>query len=156
MKRRKKGERNFRFFWEDDSWDEMDEFGSRIENMMREMMRTVPSVSVSVGNTFPVDVKDEGDKLKVFADLPGFSKKDISVEVTEKSIKIEAKRSKEKIQHEESFFRRERAGNVVRRAFTLPCRVDPDRVRAKFDDGVLQIELPKVESKKEKKRVDIQ
>ena len=149
-----KKDKRFTFFWEKEPMEEMEEMRSEIRRMFEDFWKgsPIPSIRVSVGETFPVDVKDEGDKLRIIADLPGFEKKDINLEVSEDTVEISAKRARERQEAGETFFRKERVSGAVRRSFSLPCKVDPDRAKASFKDGVLEVELPKIEVKKEKKR----
>lgn len=154
-----KKDKKFSFFWEKEPADEMEEMRTEIRRMIKDFWKgtPIPSVRVSVGKTFPIDISDEDDKLVLTADLPGFNKKDLSLEVTEDSVNMSGKKTKEKESKGKDFYKRERIGGSVRRSFTLPCKIDPDKTKAKFEDGVLRVELPKKEpSKKEKKKkVDV-
>ena len=93
---------------------------------------------------FKTDVTDEGDHYLLEADLPGFDKKDIQLDVNgdtmtvhaERRSKIEEKDKKDKI------VRIERSYGAYSRSFNI-SGVDADGIKAKYDNGVLKLTLPK-------------
>jgi HSP20 family protein len=68
---------------------------------------------------------------------------------------IRAEVRAEREEHKGEMLRQERITGVFQRAFTLPTEIDPNRVEARMDNGILVVSLPKAESTKPK-RVDIQ
>ena len=52
---------------------------------------------------------------------------------------------------EENYYRKERAFGKFHRSFNVPADIDPDKIKAEFKDGVLNVEIPKPEEKKPKK-----
>ncbi|KAI8053732.1 HSP20-like chaperone [Syncephalis plumigaleata] len=90
-----------------------------------------------------VDVCDENDRMIVHADLPGVKKNDIKIEMKDECIQIsgetkhQAQYNRENIQHSER-----RYGKFVR-SIPLPNSVDASQAKAKFEDGVLCVEMPK-------------
>ena len=95
-----------------------------------------------------VDVTEVPDCYKVSADIPGVNKDDINVSIDGNLVTIEAeiKRSKESTDKAGKVLRSERYSGLMSRAFTLTQDVDETRASAKYEDGVLTIELPKKES----------
>ena len=95
-----------------------------------------------------VDVTESGEAYKVTADLPGVSKDDINVSIDGNMVTIEAemKRSKETTDKSGKVLRSERYSGLMSRAFTLTQDVDDTKASAKYEDGVLTLELPKKES----------
>ena len=95
-----------------------------------------------------VDVTESGESYKVTADLPGVSKDDINVSIDGNMVTIEAemKRSKETTDKSGKVLRSERYSGLMSRAFTLTQDVDDTKASAKYEDGVLTLELPKKES----------
>jgi len=91
-----------------------------------------------------MDVK-EGDKdYTVHAELPGVSKEDIHVTIEGNSVVISAEVKKTSEQKEgEKMLRRERYYGKTYRSFALGQEVDESNARAKFDNGVLELVLPK-------------
>ena len=95
-----------------------------------------------------VDVTEAGDSYKVSADLPGVNKEDINVSIDGNLVTIEAemKRSKETTDKSGKVLRSERYSGLMSRAFTLTQDVDDTKATARYEDGVLTLELPKKES----------
>ncbi len=95
-----------------------------------------------------VDVTEATDCYKVSADLPGVNKDDINVSIDGNLVTIEAeiKRNKESTDKSGKVLRSERYSGLMSRAFTLTQDIDEARATAKYEDGVLTLELPKKES----------
>ena len=95
---------------------------------------------------FKTDIKDEGDRYLLDADLPGCEKKDIRLELNGDLLTICAERHSE---HEEkdkkqNYLRCERSYGSYRRDFDVSA-VDTEKIKAKYDNGVLHLTLPKKE-----------
>lgn len=97
-----------------------------------------------------VEVFDRGDKLVVRAEIPGVSKEDVNVDVTDNTLTIEGERRQETEDRGEGYYRSERSYGRFFRSIPLPEGVDRDKVEAKFKDGVLEVTLPA--PKRERKR----
>lgn len=101
-----------------------------------------------------VDIRETDDAYLVHAELPGLTKDDIQITLENNILKLTGERRFEKDVNEEQFHRIERAYGTFTRAFSLPSRVNGDKVKANFKDGVLTITVPKVEEAKPRK-IDI-
>ena len=91
-----------------------------------------------------VDVKDEGDKFVLEADVPGMKKDDLKVEVNDGVLTISAnydERSEQKDEESKYVYRERRCGSMSR-AFNVEG-IREDGITARFQDGVLTLELPK-------------
>ena len=106
---------------------------------------------VPYGRRFPAtkaygtDIRDEGDKYVLEADLPGFNKEDIKVDVSEGVMTVSAERKHECENKDEEgrYVCRERSFGSYKRAYDL-SGIDADAISAKYADGVLTLELPKI------------
>lgn len=98
-------------------------------------------------NGFRADIKDKGDKFVLEAELPGFSKEDIQVDVDENTLVISAQRSEEKEDSDKdgSYLRRERSYGSFRRSFDV-SNIRTEEIKAAYQNGVLSLELPKKDS----------
>jgi len=94
-------------------------------------------------DSFPVDLSETNGELILNADLPGFEKGDLKINVTDDSIEILAQRKEEKKEVTKTTYRRERAMGALRRSMTLPVTVDPENVAAEFKNGVLTVIMKK-------------
>ena len=99
-----------------------------------------------------VDIVEEKDKYLVKADLPGLKQEDIKVEVDDGVLKISGERKYEKKEEdkEKKYHYYERSYGAFERRFVLPSDVDTEKIDAKYENGVLEIVIPKTESKKPK------
>ena len=99
----------------------------------------------------PVDIYETDEALVMKAELPGFSKDDISIEMKENTLVIKGERKREDEVKEGSYHRSERVYGAFQRSFLLPTTVDQDKVRAAYKDGVLELRLPKVQAAQPKR-----
>jgi HSP20 family protein len=93
-----------------------------------------------------VDIFEEGNDVVVKAELPGMSKDDIDVNISDDVITISGeKKSEEKIEKKD-YFRLERSHGSFSRSLTLPTEIQTDKAKASFNDGVLEVRIPKSEA----------
>ena len=103
-----------------------------------------------------VDIYENNDSVVVKAELPGVERDQISVEVKDGILTLRGERKFEKEVKEESYHRIERSYGNFQRSFSLPVSVEPDKVTARFKDGVLEVILPKKEQARTKQiQVDV-
>jgi HSP20 family protein len=95
-----------------------------------------------------VDIYESDEALVVKAELPGFSKEDIAVELKDNTLMLRGERKREAEMQEGNYHRMERSYGVFQRSFVLPTTVDQQQVKATYKDGVLELTLPKVEAAK--------
>lgn len=143
-------------------WDPLREFSSLPERMERLFsdMRTRPAWAeeeMTQGSWIPpVDIYETADAIVLKAELPGITKEDINLEVKDNTLMLRGEKKFEKNVKEESDYRVERFYGMFQRAFLLPSTVQPEKVKAKFRNGVLEIYLPKAEGAKPKQiKVDV-
>ena len=87
-----------------------------------------------------VDIRDEGDKFVLEADLPGFAPGDVEIVAAPERLTLKGKR---KAANDKSALHRERNDYAFERRFELPRGIDLEAVEAKLDNGVLTVTLPK-------------
>jgi HSP20 family protein len=94
--------------------------------------------------TIKMDVKEEGDNYLVHAELPGVKKEDIHVVVDGNQVSISAEVKQEKeVKEGERILRSERYFGKVSRSFQLGQEIDDSKASARFNEGVLELTLPK-------------
>jgi HSP20 family protein len=93
---------------------------------------------------FKTDITDEGDHFLLEADMPGFDKKDIHLDVNGDTLTIHAERKAEQEEKDDknNYVRCERSFGSYSRQFDL-SGVDADHMKATYDNGVLKLEMPK-------------
>ena len=98
-----------------------------------------------------MDLAETDDHFVLRADLPGLSEQDVSIELEDNVLTVSGERKTEHEERQEGYVRVERAFGTFRRSLTLPEGVDPDAVEASFDNGVLEVRIPKPEERKPRK-----
>jgi HSP20 family protein len=95
-----------------------------------------------------IDVMEKDKEIIAIAEMPGLEKKDIKINVTEDMLEISAETKQEEKKEEKGYVYRERRSGSYYRAISLPSPVDPDNSKATYENGVLEIKMPKTEVKK--------
>jgi HSP20 family protein len=104
---------------------------------------------------FPgVNIWQGTDSTAVTAELPGVEPADIDIQVKDDLLTISGERKPPQMEGEAAWHRRERGFGRFSRVIRLPYRVDAEKVEARFEDGVLQVELHRPEADKPR-RIDI-
>jgi HSP20 family protein len=97
-----------------------------------------------------VDIFEEGDDIVVKTELPGMTKDDIEVNLSENTITLSGEKKKEEKVEKKNYYRLERSYGSFRRSFELPTEVQAEKAKASFKNGVLEIRIPKTEEAKKK------
>ncbi|MFO7887872.1 MAG: Hsp20/alpha crystallin family protein [Eubacteriales bacterium] len=129
---------------EDDFYSIIDNFFNQDFSPMRDLER----------DTFKVDIKDEGDKYIVEAELPGIKKEEVLVDYDDGKLTIGVERKEEVNEENDNYIHRERRMASMQRCAYLND-VDIEKIDAKLEDGLLSVTAPKIEGKENKKRIDI-
>ena len=118
------------------------------------LTRSLPTTeSLGLGIWAPdVEVFERQGELVVRADLPGLTRDDVKLDVTEKAITIDGERRQEHEETEEGYYRSERSYGRFTRRIPLPDNVDIDTANAQFRDGVLEVTFAAPERKGLKSR----
>ena len=98
-----------------------------------------------------VDIFEEGGEMVVKAELPGITKENLHVTITENTLTITGEKKQEEKVEKKDYHRLERSYGSFTRTFRLPDNVTGDKAKASFKDGVLEVRVPKTKESKEKK-----
>jgi HSP20 family protein len=90
-----------------------------------------------------MDLVETGEHFVLKADLPGLTEADVNIEVENNVLTVSGERKTESEEKHEGFYRLERATGAFSRSLTLPEGIDADAVKATFDNGVLEVRIPK-------------
>ncbi|MDM8551880.1 Hsp20/alpha crystallin family protein [Desulfobacterales bacterium HSG2] len=103
------------------------------------------------------DIYETDEGIVIKAELPGVGKEDVSVEIKDNILTLKGERSVDEEISGEKYYRKERCFGTFHRSFTMRDIVDPDKIKAKFKDGVLEVLVPKPEEDKPRQiRVNIE
>src|SRR5262249_46759921 len=103
-----------------------------------------------------VDIFERDNKLVIRADLPGLTKDDVKVDVTEDAVVMEGERKYEHEEREEGVYRSERGYGHFHRRIPLPEGVKTDTATATFKNGVLEVTMEAPQASKNRRRIQIQ
>ena len=118
-----------------------------LRRMQTDMNRLFDGYATTSGAGFPaVNVYAKDDALLVTAELPGLTDGAIDITVRDDTLTLEGELTVEN--DNAGWHRRERGRGRFTRGVELPFRVDPDHVKASFEDGVLEIEMQRPEADK--------
>ena len=98
-----------------------------------------------------LDVWETPSEVVYAFDLPGIPEESISIEVKEDTLTVSAEREKTDETSEDGFYRFERRYGSFARAVGLPQGVDQDQIAARYENGVLEIRVPKPEEQQPRK-----
>ena len=114
-----------------------------IEQMFDRMTRGFESIEGGLSESVAVDVAETDDEYVVVADLPGFDREDIDVELAGETLTVSAAADGNDEDDDRRYLRRERPRGPVSRSVRLPETVDPEATDAAHEAGVLTVTLPK-------------
>lgn len=104
---------------------------------------------------FKTDIKEADKEYVVEAELPGYAKEEIAVEYNDGELTISAGKDESSEEKKDNYLRKERRVGRVARTFVFE-NVNGDGIKAEFKDGVLKLEVPKLETVETKaKKIDI-
>lgn len=98
---------------------------------------------------FPrVDIVDRDDDILLRAAIPGVRRQDLEISVTENTITLKGSAGREEEEEKGSYYRHEILHGAFVRTVSLPSDIDTDKTQAKFNEGILEITMPKVSKAK--------
>jgi HSP20 family protein len=103
------------------------------------------------------NIKETEKEYQIDLVAPGFKKEEFTIDLEDELLTISAEKKEEKSTEKERYTRKEYSYNSFSRAFSMPKNTNPEKLEARYEDGVLKINLPKLaETKaKPKKKVSI-
>ena len=136
-------------------WEPFRELSSLQTEMNRLFNTAFESPTVGNGGarrwTPAMDVLETDEHFVLRADLPGMSEADVNIELEDNVLTVSGERKAEHEEKREGFYRVERAFGSFSRSLTLPKGIDGDAVTAGFENGVLEVRVPKPEQRKPRK-----
>lgn len=106
-----------------------------------------------------LDLEENENELKAYFEIPGVDKDDIQLNITDNNIEVKVEKHSEMKFADENkgFFKSERAYSGFYRSMSLPTKVIPDKARASYKNGILEVIMPKAKlGKSNGKRIQIE
>jgi HSP20 family protein len=123
-----------------------------LRRMQTEMSRLFSGYGTTTARDFPpINIGLGENSVVVTAELPGVTRDDVTISLQEDVLTLEGKREPKVQEDNVNWQRRERAYGTFSRAVQLPFRVDADKVQAHFNNGILEVELQRLEADRPKK-----
>ncbi|MDH5364624.1 MAG: Hsp20/alpha crystallin family protein [Dehalococcoidia bacterium] len=139
-------------------WDELREMERRMEETMRYPLTLIrrPLIwwrvpAAELGWTPGVELYEKDDKFVVRAELPGMKKEEFDISVLGNTLTIKGERKAESEVKDEDYYRCELCYGKFSRSVALPAAVEAKKVEANYENGILEVTLPKAEEAKPKK-----
>ncbi len=109
-------------------------------------------MTIETGGFNPrIDILEEENNIIVHAEIPGIDKTDIKISMNEdRMLTIKGEKKRREKEEGKQFIRSERSFGSFSRSFILPENIDPSKIAAKFNNGVVEITIPKKEPEQPK------
>lgn len=137
-------------------------FSRTIDGMMKELFNEFPAavnktVREDVLNFPPVNIIEKTDKYLLSVAAPGFEKADFNIKLDANTLTISTEKKEITTEENDKLIRKEFGFKAFRRSFTIDEKIDAANITARYENGILAIELPKKEAAKaETKEISIQ
>lgn len=112
-----------------------------------------PTFSRNAGNLPAVNIREDEKAFYLELAVPGMNKKDFRIEVKDDVLTISSEHKEEKQEESEGYRRKEFSYSSFCRSFYLPEDVNSEKIGAAYRDGILNVEIPKLEEEKKKEKI---
>ncbi len=127
-----------------------------LENQIQKMFGDFPFSRKTTGSFLPaIDMHEDEKNLYITAELPGIEKKEVKISLHNDVLTISGERKREEKKESENFYHLEMCYGSFNRSVNLPVDVDNDKIDATFKNGILKIQLPKINPKDISKTIEI-
>ena len=137
----------------------MESLQKEMSNLFGSALSGTPTADMTLlsGQWAPsIDIFDSKDNLMVRVDLPGIEKDAVDISIQDNTLTIKGEKKRSSDVKEENCYRSERSLGNFNRVLSLPTEVDTSKANAHFNDGVLELVLPKKEEVKPKQiKIDV-
>ncbi|HET7657281.1 MAG TPA: Hsp20/alpha crystallin family protein [Bacillales bacterium] len=137
--------------------DKFPKFDKKALNDWMETLFRDPMQRLLESRSFRVDMIETDSHFIVEAELPGFNRDQIDIEILDSALKITASHNEvsEEANDNKHYYRKERSYGRIERVVPLPFRVNPKQTTANYEKGILQIAIPKGDQDRESRTIRI-
>jgi HSP20 family protein len=122
------------------SWSVLSDFDNIVDRIFDSYQ---PYQNESFNSQMPIELTENGDNFELKAMLPGLKKEDVNIEVSEDSVAISGEYKKDEKKDDNFIHASEFFTGKFSRSITLPQKIDHQKAKADYKDGILSIILPK-------------
>lgn len=131
------------FFAVSNPFDEINAMRREMEDIFKRSQR----VFTQQGRNFPlINIYNQPEEIRVVAEVPGVAKEDLDISFNQGELKIRGQRKPLELPEKSVQLRAERQTGSFEKTLRIPFDVNPDKLHAELQNGILQIGLPKAES----------
>jgi HSP20 family protein len=124
---------------------------SWIDEFFNRELPSAFSQNFNSGMSLPkVNIRETADEYFVEMAVPGMKKSDFKIELNNQNLLISTEKKEEKEETGDNYTRREFGYSSFQRSFSLPESIDEEKIKANYNDGILNVHLPKREEAKQK------
>jgi HSP20 family protein len=135
-------------------WDPFTDLRSAMDRLFEEGFsrpwRLLGADQAPAEFAFPVEVSETDSAVDVKASLPGVKPEEVEISIQNDVLSIRAEHKEESEEQKRDYYRREIRYGAFHRALALPSGVDADEAEARFDNGILNLHLPKAQAARPK------
>jgi HSP20 family protein len=129
----------------------------KIDNIFKVMDRDLLGGSICgnqpISYFMDIDLIDNITEYIIHVDLPGINKEDIEIEITDQNLSISVERINNNIENDTKYIKKERYYGKFSRQIEIPGDIDSDSIVAKYENGILNITIQKLENIKINKKI---
>jgi HSP20 family protein len=124
---------------------EMDRLRRDMDHLFKRFRRDfgVPRFLVETAEFISLDLAETERMITLRAEMPGIKPEDMQISVTDDSLTIRGEKREDTLEKGENYERTTRKSQSFSKTITLPCRIEPEAVKASYKDGILEVVLPK-------------
>jgi HSP20 family protein len=129
------------------------------QNKLQRFFGDFPTMGSEFGQAFTprIDISEDEKHIYVEAEIPGVKKEEINISLEDNILTIKGEKKSQQEKEDKTYYRSERSYGTFTRSFTLPETINPDSVKANFENGILHIAMEKAKpAPKNERIIDIQ
>lgn len=141
-----------------DPFDDMRRFQKKMQDRMNMMFNRFdisdydfPALRKSTIRRAVSDMRDTGKEIVVHMELPGVDKKDIKIDIVGNQLEVSVQKRQQASVKKKDYIHAERSYRGFYRSLTLPSDVNANKISASYNNGLLEIKIPKAKAKKGKR-----
>ena len=127
-----------------------------LDNLMREMTNFPSKVQNLPLGSMRTDVSETEKEYLYEIELPGYTKENVSISLDKNILKISAEKKEENKETKTNYTYKEIVKGKVERSYALRENIDRDNIKAKMEDGILKVTIPKKEAEKITNKIEIE
>ena len=113
------------------------------KNKMKGMFKKQEPLEIPLKQEIEIELQDAGGFITAIVKLGEYRKDQVKIKATSRSLEISGQKEGEAVQQKDGYYKEEMTGAAERKVVSLPAEIDPNSVKAKFDNGVANIVMQK-------------